>query len=117
MKLAFAVSELSAILSAITQKGAVTGTEPVVRGSAALGLLYVALPREPGRNGVAAFVSGVRAVCEEAGGSAVVLRAPPAVKEVVDVWGRVPSIELMRRVKDKFDPAHRLAPGRFVGGI
>jgi len=29
----------------------------------------------------------------------------------------VPSLPLMRAVKDQFDPGHRMAPGRFVGGI
>ncbi len=39
------------------------------------------------------------------------------MKAGVDVWGPVPALDLMRRVKDQFDPDHRLAPGRFVGGI
>jgi glycolate oxidase FAD binding subunit len=117
LKLAIVVSELSAILGAIEETAVATGTEPSIRGSAALGLLYVALSGEEEPSAVKAFVSGVRAACEAAGGSAVVLRAPLEVKKVVDIWGTVPSIELMKRVKDKFDPAHRLAPGRFVGGI
>ena len=48
---------------------------------------------------------------------AVVVDAPREVKQAVDVWGAVPALDLMRRVKDQFDPDHRLAPGRFVGGI
>jgi glycolate oxidase FAD binding subunit len=50
-------------------------------------------------------------------GSATVLHAPPAVRDVADIWGPVPSLALMRAVKDQFDPEHRMAPGRFVGGI
>jgi glycolate oxidase FAD binding subunit len=46
-----------------------------------------------------------------------VLEAPPAVQAAVDSWGPVPAIDLMRRVKEQFDPERRLAPGRFVGGI
>nr|MBA2414426.1 FAD-binding oxidoreductase [Geodermatophilaceae bacterium] len=51
------------------------------------------------------------------GGALVVVDAPAAIKAAVDVWGPVPAIELMRVVKDQFDPEHRLSPGRFVGGI
>ena len=47
----------------------------------------------------------------------VVLHAPPAVREAVDVWGPVPALALMRAVKDQFDPEHRMAPGRFAGRI
>jgi len=48
---------------------------------------------------------------------AVVLQAPDDVREQVDSWGPVGGLDLMRRVKDEFDPDHRFAPGRFVGGI
>jgi glycolate oxidase FAD binding subunit len=47
----------------------------------------------------------------------VVLNAPPLVRAEVDVWGPAPGAALMRAVKDQFDPEHRMAPGRFVGGI
>ena len=60
-------------------------------------------------------VRRLRETCTRAGGSAVVVDAPAAVKDAVDVWGPVPALDLMRRVKDQFDPDHRLAPGRFVG--
>ena len=61
--------------------------------------------------------TGSGETCVGHGGSAVVVDAPAAVKAAVDVWGPIPALDLMRRVKDQFDPDHRLAPGRFVGGI
>ncbi|WP_019633962.1 FAD-binding oxidoreductase [Actinomadura atramentaria] len=64
----------------------------------------------PGR--VADALAALRAL-----GSAVVRDAPPDVRDAVDVWGEIPGLALMRRVKDQFDPDHRLSPGRFAGGI
>jgi len=46
-----------------------------------------------------------------------VLHAPPGVAAVVDLFGPVPSLGLMRAVKAQFDPDRRMAPGRFAGGI
>lgn len=48
-----------------------------------------------------------------------VLDAPAPVREKVDVWGEVdgPALALMRRVKERFDPAGVCNPGIFVGGI
>jgi len=46
-----------------------------------------------------------------------VVHAPPKARDLMDLWGPVPSLSLMRAVKDQFDPGHRMAPGRFAGGI
>ncbi len=49
----------------------------------------------------------------------VVLDAPAAVREQMDVWGKQEdgALGLMRRVKARFDPSATLNPGIFVGGI
>lgn len=102
LKLTFALSGLPEVLTAAD------GLR--VRGSAGAGVVYAAAED-------AALLEPLREVCSRHGGSVVVLDAPPGVKDAVDVWGPVPAIDLMRRVKQQFDPEHRLAPGRFVGGI
>jgi glycolate oxidase FAD binding subunit len=84
-----------------------------VQGSAGAGVLTAVVTGAA--DGAAAAVEDLRAAAT--GGSAVVLQAPPAVRERVDSWGPVGGLDLMRRVKDEFDPEHRFAPGRFVGGI
>jgi glycolate oxidase FAD binding subunit len=49
----------------------------------------------------------------------VVLDAPAELRASLDVWGIAdsPAVELMRRVKRRFDPAAACSPGAFVGGI
>jgi glycolate oxidase FAD binding subunit len=88
-----------------------------IAGSAGSGVLFIGLPTEVAAPELIALVHGLRSICADFGGHATVLRAPAALKSVVDVWGPVPGVDLMRRLKEKFDPARRLAPGRFVGGI
>ena len=52
------------------------------------------------------------------GGSLTIHAAPADVRQAVDVWGPPPpALSLMNSVKERLDPARRLAPGRFVGGI
>ncbi|CAN5233798.1 FAD-binding oxidoreductase [soil metagenome] len=110
LKLTCALSGVPSVLAAASAAGV------AVRGSAGTGVLYGALSgAEPAA--VADVVDRLRGVCSGLGGSVVVVDAPVAVKAAVDGWGPVPAIELMRAVKDQFDPEHRLAPGRFVGGI
>ncbi|MFF5296463.1 FAD-binding oxidoreductase [Paractinoplanes globisporus] len=99
--------KLSVPLSAVPELAA--GGDPV-RGSAGTGVLYAAA------DGITQ-VERLRAQCVRLGGHAVVLTAPSPVRDILDMWGPVPGLALMRRVKDQFDPGHRFAPGRFVGGI
>jgi glycolate oxidase FAD binding subunit len=77
-----------------------------IRGSAGRGVWHVALPAE----GAGEVLARLR---RHAG--AVVLAAPEAAS--LDRWGPIPALPLMRRVKQEFDPGHRLSPGRFAGGI
>jgi glycolate oxidase FAD binding subunit len=117
----------------IDDAAAAGGLDPLVAGSAAAGVIYVALGADAGPAAVAAFVATLREALArgEAGAgaapappdgppvpaSAVVVHAPPPVRDLVDLWGPVTGLPLMRAVKDQFDPGHRMAPGRFVGGI
>ncbi|MBX6766440.1 MAG: FAD-binding oxidoreductase [Actinomadura rubrobrunea] len=83
----------------------------------AAGRGYVGLPHEMTPEDVARALEKLRGALAPHHGSAVVCYAPEGVREAVDLWGPVPALSLMRRVKDQFDPDHRLSPGRFVGGI
>jgi glycolate oxidase FAD binding subunit len=48
----------------------------------------------------------------------VVLDAPTDVRAAVDPWGgETGPVDLMKKVKERFDPAGICAPGLFVGGI
>jgi glycolate oxidase FAD binding subunit len=97
-------SALAAILHAIDACG---GT---LVGRAALGASYVEL--EPG------VVERFRTLLP-AGAAPMLLDAPAELRRPRDPWGAGdgPALELMRRVKLRFDPAHACNPGVFVGGI
>lgn len=66
-------------------------------------------------------IDKVRDIAHRAGGTAVAEWCPPAVKRRIDVWDGSAfgerEITIMRRIKEKFDPAGLLNPGRFLEGI
>jgi glycolate oxidase FAD binding subunit len=134
IRVAFWAAALTRVLDVIDSAARSAGLDPAVGGSAAAGVIYAAAGPDAGPAAVAAFVSTLRAAlargeadarpaaADPAGyppvlASAVVVHAPPAVRDLVDLWGPVPALPLMRAVKDQFDPGHRMAPGRFAGGI
>jgi glycolate oxidase FAD binding subunit len=107
---------LGAVLAAARDTGHRHGVPFAVRGSA-VGVLYAALPADVDPATAGRVVEDLRRSAAEQGGSVVVLTAPPPVRDALDVWGPVPGLDLMRRLKEQLDPDRRLAPGRFVGGI
>jgi glycolate oxidase FAD binding subunit len=117
LKATFALSGLARVLATARTAAAEAGVPIELRGSAGAGVLYGALPADAGPSAVGSVVGRLRAVCSALGGALVILDAPAEVKAAIDTWGPVPALDLMRRVKQQFDPERRLAPGRFVGGI
>jgi glycolate oxidase FAD binding subunit len=116
LKLTTALTGVGPVLAACHQLAGEHGVTSTGRGSAA-GVLHAGLPADADARAVAAVVQGLRAVTARFDGTVTVLTAPPAVRDLVDLWGPVPGLDLMRRLKDEMDPDHRLSPGRFVGGI
>lgn len=86
-----------------------------VVGRAGWGLSYVTVPPAPAADLVAA-VAELRTRLP--GRPCVVLDAPAEVRAALDPWGvETGPVPLMRRVKERFDPAGICRPGVFVGGI
>jgi len=63
-------------------------------------------------------LSQARLQLESLGGSLVLQAAPRQIRAAVGEWGSVAAaFPVMQKMKERFDPVHRLNPGRFVGGI
>ena len=71
-----------------------------------VGIAWVGLP-DPGER-----LTALRRRVAEAGGIAPVIHGPGGLGDAP-----VPALEVHRRLKDAFDPARILAPGRFWGGL
>jgi glycolate oxidase FAD binding subunit len=117
LKLTSALSRVPYLLTAAGVTSQLHDVPLQIRGSAGTGVLYAGLPGDTDPGVVAGMVSDLRAAARAGAGHCVVLTAPPAIRSRIDVWGHVDGLDLMRRVKEQFDPTGVLAPGRFVGGI
>lgn len=69
---------------------------------------------------VAPTLPGLRAAAERLSGNVLAARVPRDVKAAGDVWTPPPpppALEIMRSLKQAFDPHHILNPGRFTAGL
>jgi glycolate oxidase FAD binding subunit len=91
------------------------GGATLAAGRAALGVLYLRadeIAKAP------EWLDQLRLRARRRGGSAVVVKASPALEGRLDVWGEVPgSRSLMGAVKARFDPNNILNPGGGPGGL
>jgi len=128
VRVSFWVSQLAAVLDTIDATAAAAGVSPLIAGSAGAGVLYVSLGPDVSAETpdghtvrVARFIAALRRALAGPRGSVVVLAAAAAVREELagdgGMHGTVPSLALMRAVKEQFDPGHRMSPGRFPEGI
>lgn len=87
-----------------------------------LGVGYVAfLPDacdEESRSRVRKATDQILETCARLGGNGTISWCPAEWKRSLNIWGPARSdLEQMRKLKNVFDPAGILAPGRFAGGI
>jgi glycolate oxidase FAD binding subunit len=108
------VSALPAALPAALAATQALGGTLVAR--AGLGLAWIQLPAGDGSAETVARIESLRAALAPA--PCVLLDAPAEVRAALDPWGdQTGPVALMRKVKQRFDPAGVCAPGLFVGGI
>ena len=129
VRVSFPPARLAAALTAIQAAAAFRRVTAAIRGSAIVGVLDVKVPAETPAAAVAGFVAALRdelgglSQAGVAGGTAagtaraVVVYAPDEVRDLTDAHGPVPSLALLRAVKDEFDPEHRMAPGRLADAV
>ena len=116
LKASLLVSEVAGWLGALEGIARQRGLAARWRAHAGHGIVYARLS---GGNAavLGKAVGEARAVAGARRGSVVVIDAPPAIAREIDMWGPTGALDVMRRVKEQFDPHATLNRGRFVGGI
>lgn len=87
---------------------------PYLAASPGLGVVVSRL--DPGDGGSATWLAEMQAILLALAETVTILNAPPAWKRGIDVWGRLPDgFEVMRSLRQEFDPTRTINPGRFAG--
>jgi glycolate oxidase FAD binding subunit len=72
----------------------------------------------PRSESLAPWVADLRKVTVASGGQLMVTGRPAFLADSIDAWTDPgPALQLMQRLKERFDPHRTLNPGRFVGGL
>jgi glycolate oxidase FAD binding subunit len=113
----FWVSALEAVLGTIDAAAREQGLAPVVTGAAGAGLVHIGLGPSADPAATGRFAGALRASLAHARGSVTVLTAPGPVRAALaghgGMTGPVPSLRLMKAIRDQFDPDRRMSPGKF----
>jgi glycolate oxidase FAD binding subunit len=89
-------------------------TTPHLAASPGLGAVVARL--DFGNRGSAAFLADLQGVLLDIADTVTILAAPPSWKHGIDVWGRLPEgFDVMRSLREQFDPKRTINPGRFAG--
>jgi glycolate oxidase FAD binding subunit len=99
------------IMKALSEIGIAS---PYVAASPGLGSVLTRLDLSNG--GSPRLLADVQGVLLGLADTVTILAAPPSWKHGIDVWGRLPEgFEVMRSLRDQFDPKRTINPGRFAG--
>ena len=83
-----------------------------------LGIVHLCLRATAGAPDLLAVAERLRDTAHSLGGTLVVERCPHQLKPQIDAWGPAgDDFEVVRKLKETWDPRGILSPGRFVGGL
>ena len=116
LKLTTLPTKLAALVAGFAHLSAMGATAVAVADP--VGVVTAAVVAQP--DGLVTIVEDLRARLAGVGGSVVVLQRGGLPLDV-DPWNDAahppPALDVMRMIKQEFDPARLLNPGRFVGGL
>lgn len=116
IQVSFWVSALKSVLDSVDAAARDLDVPAVVTGSAGAGVVYIRLGANTPAHLAARLVTTLRRTLQHERGGVLVLAAPGPVRAALTrhggLTGTLPSARLMRAVKDRFDPDHRMSPGR-----
>ena len=115
LRLGCAPAQLATMLDSAGRAAEHLRVPLALRGAAGWAVLHGSVPADTDPAAAAELIAALRGSADYA----ALVCGPQEVRATVDPSGAPHNgaLTLMRRVKDQFDPEHRLAPGRFVGGI
>lgn len=122
LKANFALSKVTEMVDAFEAGFKEAGVDGALFCSAGNGILRAVLPLGDDLGAKSAnltsLIGKLTAAAVKSEGNLIVERAPKTVKEKVSVWGQTRSdVVVVRRMKEKLDPAGIMNPGRYVGGV
>ncbi len=87
-------------------------------GSGIVWACYLLGPKAPPEVALADALEGLRREAEDAEGGLLLQGAPASLKARMDAWGKPrDGFDVMKRLKEEFDPRGLCSPGRFLGGL
>jgi len=87
---------------------------PYLAVSPGLGTVVARL--DLGSEGSSALLADAQGILLGLAETVTILASPPSWKQGIDVWGRLPAgFEVMRSLRQQFDPERTINPGRFAG--
>ncbi len=99
------------VAAAMTELGVAI---PYLAASPGLGSVVARV--EMGEGGSSERLAEVRALLLGLAETVTILAAPPEWKRGIDVWGKLPEgFDVMRSLREQFDPRRTINPGRFAG--
>lgn len=108
-------SDVARWLDSLISQQARRGLRSVWRAHAGHGLIEAQI--EGPAEALVEAVANLREDAVARQGSLVVTSAPNDLLVRLDPWGPVPALDVMRALKQNFDPNGILNPGRYVGGL